>query len=131
MTGPNSYFDSKPYIPSTISAIYDQLGSMILHAPRFIDRTFVFPDRNIDSEFDSLVKGFSIVRKKLGEDRYAALIDRAARAKALFAADQDDTNGKTVEGRTLLFEIEDILQDARRSRVKAKVSDENGEISGD
>jgi hypothetical protein len=104
---------------------------MILHAPTFFDRTLVFPERNIDSEFDTLVKGFDIVRKKLGEERYAALIGLAARAKALFAADQEDTNGKTDEGRALLFEIEDILRDARRSRVKAKLPDDEGEITGD
>ncbi|MDX5982936.1 hypothetical protein [Sphingomonas echinoides] len=128
---PNPYFNPKPYIPASLSEIYDQLGSMILHAPTFLDRTLVFPDRNIDSEFDTLVKGFDIVRKKLGEERYAALIDLAARAKALFAADQDDTNGKTDQGRALLFEIEDILRDARRSRVKAKLPDDEGEITGD
>lgn len=57
-----------------------------------------FPGSDIDSEFDTLVEGFGVVRNKLGEERYAALIDLAARAKALFAADQDDTNGKTDEG---------------------------------
>ena len=128
---PNPYFNPKPYIPASLSEINDQLGSMILHAPTFLDRTLVFPDRNIDSEFDTLVKGFDIVRKKLGEERYAALIDLAARAKTLFAADQGDTNGKTDEGRALLFEIEDILRDARRSRVKAKLPDDDGEITGD
>jgi hypothetical protein len=128
---PNPYFNPKPYIPASLSEINDQLGSMILHAPTFFDRTLVFPERNIDSEFDTLVKGFDIVRKKLGEERYAALIGLAARAKALFAADQEDTNGKTDEGRALLFEIEDILRDARRSRVKAKLPDDEGEITGD
>ncbi|WP_375398403.1 hypothetical protein [uncultured Sphingomonas sp.] len=54
----------------------------------------------------------------------------AARAKALFAADQDDTNGKTDEGHALLLEIEGVLRDARRSRVKAKLPDDDGEISG-
>lgn len=131
MSGPNPYFNPKPYIPASLSEINDQLGSMILFAPTFIDRTLVFPDRNIDSEFDTLVEGFGVVRKKLGEERYAALIDLAARAKALFAADQDDTNGKTDEGRALLFEIEDVLRDARRSRVKGKLPDDDGEISGD
>lgn len=127
----NPYFNPKPYIPASLSEINDQLGSMILFAPTFLDRTLVFPDRNIDSEFDTLLKGFDIVRKKLGEERYAALIDLATRAKALFAADQNDTNGKTDEGRALLFEIEDILRDARRSRVKAKLPDDDGEITGD
>jgi hypothetical protein len=32
------------------------IASMILGAPRFIDRTLVFPDRNIDSAFDTLAQ---------------------------------------------------------------------------
>ncbi|PTS89767.1 hypothetical protein DBR17_02685 [Sphingomonas sp. HMWF008] len=131
MSGPNPYFNSKPYIPASLSEIYDTLGSMILGAPTFIDKTLVFPNRNIDSEFNKLTEGFALVRKKLGEERYAKLIDLAARAKALFAADQDDTNGKTDEGYALLFEIEDEIQAARRGRVKAKLPDDDGEITGD
>lgn len=131
MSGPNSYFNSKPYIPSTLSEIYDTLGSMILGAPTFIDRLGDFPNRNIDSEFNKLTQGFGLVRKKLGEERYARLMDLAARAKAQFAADQQDTNGKTDEGRALLFEIEDEIQAARRRRVNAKLPDDEGRITGD
>ena len=131
MSGPNPYFNPKPYIPASLSEIYDTLGSMILGAPTFVDRLGDFPDRNIDSEFNKLTEGFALVRKKLGEERYAKLIDLAARAKALFAADQDDTNGKTDEGYALLFEIEDEIQAARRGRVKGKLPDEDGEITGD
>jgi hypothetical protein len=131
MSGSNSYFNAKPYIPASLSEIYDTLGSMILGAPTFVDRWGDFPNRNIDSEFNKLTQGFALVRKKLGEERYAKLIDLAARAKALFATDQDDTNGKTDEGRALLFEIEDEIQAARRGRVKAKLPDEDGEITGD
>jgi len=104
---------------------------MVLDAPTFIDETGVFPDRNIDSEFLLLTKGFDHVRRKLGEERYAALVDLAARAKALFAADQESSNGKTREGRALLFEMEDVLSDVRHRRVKAKLKDEEGEINGD
>jgi|UniRef100_UPI0035CBDBE1 hypothetical protein len=131
MSRPNSYFNSKPYIPASLSEIYDTLGSMILGAPTFIDKTLVFPNRNIDSEFNKLTESFGLVRKKLGEERYAELIDLAARAKALFAADQEDTNGKTDQGRALLLEIEDGIQAARRGRTKAKLTDDDGEISGD
>lgn len=127
----NPYHNPNPYIPASLSEINDQLGSMILWAPTFIDRLGHFPDQNIDSEFHVLVEGFGRVRRKLGEERYAALIDLASRAKALFAADQDDTNGKTDEGRALLFEIEDVLSDVRRSRVKEKQLDDDGEITGD
>lgn len=131
MSQANPYLNPKPYIPASLSEINDLLGSMILRAPTFKDHTLVFPDRNIDSQFHKLTEGFGLARKKLGEERYAALIDLAARAKALFADDQDDTNGKTDRGRALLFEIEDVLRDARRSRVKAKLPDDDGEVTGD
>lgn len=131
MSQPNPYFNPKPYIPASLSEIYDTLGSMILGAPTFLDKTLVFPNRNIDSEFNKITQGFGLVRKKLGEERYAELIDLAARAKALFAADQGDSNGKTDEGRALLLEIETLIQDARRRRAKAKIADDDGEISGD
>lgn len=104
---------------------------MILWAPTFVDVSGYFADQNVDTEFHVLVEGFGVVRKKLGEECYAQLLDLAARAKALFAADQDDTNGKTDEGRALLFEMEDVLTAVRRGRVKAKLPDDDGEVTGD
>lgn len=120
----------KPYIPASLSEIYDLLGSMILWAPTF-DKDGTYPEYNVDTEFHSLTEGFGRVRKKLGEERYAQLIDLAARAKALFADDPNDDNGKTDQGRALLFEIEDLIQSTRSRRVKARLKDEEGEISGD
>lgn len=131
MSIPNPYFNPKPYIPATLSEINDLLGSMILFAPTFVDPLGDFPCRNIDSEFRTLAEGFEIVRKKLGEDRYALLMDLALRAKALFAADQDDSNGKTNEGRALLCEMQDVLTDVRSRRVRKKLPDHEGEITGD
>ena len=128
---PNPYRNPKPYIPASLSEINDMLGSMILGAPTFIDKTGVFAERNVNSEFDKFTQALDIVRKKLGEDRYAKLVDLAARAKALFVADQDNTNGKTAQGRELLFEIEDVLRDARRRRVKARLPDDEGKVTGD
>lgn len=127
----SQFFEPRPYIPASLSEINDLLGSMILDAPTFVDRLGDFPDWNIDSMFDKLYRGLDVVRKKLGEDRYAALLDLAQRAKALFAADQDDTNGNTDLGRALLFEMEDVLRDVRNRRTKAKLPDEDGEITGD
>ena len=125
------YAKSKPYIPGSLREVNDLLGSMILGAPTFKDRLGHFPDWNIDSRFHKLTEGFAVVRTKLGEERYARLIDLAARAKALFADDQDDSNGKTDQGRALLFEIEDVLRDTRRERVAAKLPDDEGEVTGD
>ena len=133
MTGPHSrqYGKVNLYIPGTFSEIYDLLGSMMLGAPKFIDETGVFWYRDINSTFYQLTESFGIVRKKLGEERYAALMDLAARAKALFAADPDDTNGKTDEGYKLLYEIEDLIQEARRKRVESKQTDDEGRVTGD
>ncbi|MBA3880646.1 MAG: hypothetical protein C0500_13135 [Sphingobium sp.] len=133
MNGPHTrqYGKINLYIPGTFSEIYDLLGSMILNAPKFIDETGVFWYRDIDSTFFELTESFEIVRSKLGEERYTALIDLTARAKALFAADPDDTNGKTDEGYKLLYEIEDLIQEARRKRVEKKLPDDEGRVTGD
>lgn len=126
----SSYHNPDPYIPQTLSEIDDLLGSMWLGAPKFIDETECF-DRNIDSEFYQLVEGFGVVRKKLGEERYARLVDLAARCKACFAADPEDDNGQSDEGRKRLADMEDVISEIRSRRVAAKLKDEDGEISGD
>lgn len=130
MNDTSMYPAPSPYIPGSLSEIYDLLGSMILWAPTF-DKDGAYPERNTDTEFHVLTEGFGKVRKKLGEERYGQLIDLAARAKSLFADDPDDTNGKTDQGRDLLFEIEDLIQAARSRRVKARLKDDEGKISGD
>lgn len=121
----------QPYLPASLSEIYDLLALLVLEAPTFIDETGHFPEQNIDTVFTMLTSGFDQVRKKLGEDRYVKLNELATQAKALFADDPDDSNGKTDQGRDLLFEIEDIIQDARKRRVKAKLKDDEGEVTGD
>ena len=127
----NPYYNPAPYIPASLSEIYDLLASLVGGAPTFIDESGVFPERNIDSEFHVLTEGFGKVRKKVGEERYAALMQLAAQAKALFSEDQAEDNGKTMQGIALLYEIEDIIQSVRSKRVKAKEKDEEGDVSGD
>ncbi len=125
------FFDPRPYVPGSLSEIHDLLGSMVLDAPTFVDPLDDFPKRNIHNIFHMLVEGLGVVRNKLGEQSYATLLDLAKRAKALFAADHDDTNGNTDLGRALLFEMEDVLRDVRNRRTKEKLPDEDGEITGD
>ena len=125
----NSYHNPNPYIPKTLSEIYDQIGGMLLGAPTF--KRDLFPDENIDSEFFVLVESFALVRKKLGEERYGKLTELAAQAKALFAEDAEDVNGKTDIGRKLLYEIEDIIQEVRGRRQAVRLPNVGGEISGD
>lgn len=105
------------------------LTSMIGGAPTFRDE--MFPFRTIDTEFYALNAGFALVRKKLGEDRYAAAIDLSARAKALFLEDPEDNNGKTMEGIKLIWALEEIVQDARNRRSKARLKDDEGRVTGD
>ncbi len=125
------FFDPRPYVPASLSEIHDLLGSMVLDAPTFVDPLGDFPKRNIHTIFHMLVEGLGVVRNKLGEQGYATLLDLAKRAKALFAVDQEDTNGNTDLGRALLFEMEDVLRDVRNRRTKAKLLDEDGEVTGD
>ena len=132
MSDPELYIapNSKPYLPGSLGEIYDLLGSMVLDAPTFVDRLGHFPHWNIDTMFHMLTEGLGVCRKTLGEAPYAEMMDLAARAKALFAADPDDTNGKTDEGRALLFEMEDVLKAARSRRVRAKVPKDDGGVAG-
>lgn len=121
-----------PYIPRTLGEIYDQLGSMVLHVPRkFKNKTGYFPETFLEADFYELNNGLELVREKLGEDDYAKAIDMSARAKALFEADPDMTTGQAEDGIVLLDEISDLIRNARRRRVRAKLKDDLGEVSGD
>lgn len=127
----SSYHNPDPYVPASLSEIYDLLGSMLLWAPTFVSDPDAVFEENIDTEFQALTGGFGKVRKKLGEERYAKLMELAGQAKALFADDPDDDNGKSDQGRELLYEIEELIQATRSRRKAAKLEDDEGEISGD
>lgn len=127
----SSYHNPNPYIPASLSEIYDFLTAFIGGAPTFADDTGMFPGLNIETRFHQLTEGFAIVRNTVGEEHYGKLMELAARAKALFADDPEDNNGKTDEGIALIYEIEDIVQAVRKRRVKAKEKDEDGDVSGD
>ncbi|MDQ0250369.1 hypothetical protein J2W22_002433 [Sphingomonas kyeonggiensis] len=95
------------YVPGTLGEIYDLLGSMVLSAPTFTDPSF--PNRDLNNRFLQLTLGFDAVRTKIGEDHYNVLTNLSLRAKVLFEHDQNDSNGKTDEGRTILFQIEELI----------------------
>lgn len=107
---------SQPYIPTGMGEVRDFLGSMVLGAPRFIDKSGFFPNRNVNSEFFALVEGFKTIQRRLGEDNYEKVVALAQRAKGLFEADPDDKTGDTAKGLECLFEIEDILKAASRRK---------------
>jgi hypothetical protein len=97
----------KLYIPGTISEIVDYLASMMQNAPTMTDPEFPF--LNIDSTFYALNEGLARVSKKLGEERYAKLLQLSNRMRAHFEADPDDTNGEAHKGCLLINEMEDLL----------------------
>ena len=126
------FYDPNPYIPASLSEIYDHLMTLIGEAPKFLDTWGgVYPDQNIDSRFHQPTEGFAVVRRKLGEERYAAAMDLAARAKVLFAADPEDSNGKTDEGIKLIHEMIEVIQSTRKRRVAQKQVDDEGKVTGD
>lgn len=102
--------DSNLYTPSTIGEIMDLLGSMMLGAPPFEDKTGYFPDRSITSEFPSLNAGLEVVRKKIGEENYAKLIAISARMQDHFRAGIRGNPEETSNGCKCIWEMEDILR---------------------
>lgn len=100
----------QPYIPQTTGELWDQIGSMMLGAPTFKDRTGYFPGRNIETEFSALNGGIDAVRKKVGKERYTALVALSQRMRPLFEADPEDKTGDAQAGRQLIHEMEDILR---------------------
>ncbi len=88
----------------------DMLGSMMLSSPTFEDDSGYFPEQNINTVFFSLNEGLKMVRKKLGEDRYSALLSLSDQMRIHFEADAEDKSGDTLAGRELILEMEDILK---------------------
>ncbi len=105
-----------PYIPKTISEIMDQLGSMMLCAPTFKDKTGYFPDRSIDTEFFALNEGFKFIRRKAGEERHAALLALSHRMRAHFEADPTDTGEDGIKGRDCILEMEELLKSIAKKK---------------
>ncbi len=109
----------KPHVPQDVGELLAYLSHVMLASPTFIDETGYLPEENIDTTFFSLNKGLLVVRKKLGEERYAALTALSDKMRALFEADPDDETGDTHAGRMLIHEMEDILRSvAKRAASK-------------
>ncbi len=107
----------EPYIPQEIGELRDLIGSFMLASPKFEDTSGYFPGQNIDTTFYALTEGLKNLRKKLGEDRYIALMDIGARMRAHFEADPEDQTGETMRGRELICEMQDILQSRRKGGI--------------
>lgn len=99
-----------PYIPQTTGELWDLIGGLMLDAPTFEDKLGYFPGRSIETEFAALNGGIEAVRKKIGEERYSALVALSDRMRVLFEADPEDKTGEAQAGRRILRDMEDILR---------------------
>lgn len=108
----------KPYIPQSIGEIIDHLGSMMIFSPTFEDHSGYLPGRNIDTTFFELNEGLKVLRKKLGEERYAGLVSLSDRMRAHFEADPENKTDDTLKGRALIHEMEDLLTQRKAKAAK-------------
>ena len=104
----------KMHIAQNIQELLDLLISMLLSAPKFIDKTGYFPYQNLDYVFRELREGLAHNRPTLGEERYHELMRMSDRIRALFEADPEDKTGETRKGRDIIYEMEDIVKQVRR-----------------
>lgn len=106
----------KIYIPQGVSELLDHLAYIMLKSPTFKDTTGYFPRQNIDTAFLSLNEGLLVIRKKLGEERYATLQAMSDKMRALFESDPEDVTGDARAGRKLVREMEGILKSAAKRK---------------
>ena len=104
------------YVPQGIGEIMDHLAMMMLTSPRFEDRTGLLPGRSIDTVFAELNGGIEIIRKKVGEENYAKLVELSARMRAHFEADPEDKTEDTIKGQDCILDMREILRSVRRRK---------------
>jgi tRNA 2-selenouridine synthase SelU len=108
----------KPYVPQGVGELVEYLSHMMLASPTFKDESGYLRWENIDTIFFSLNEGLLVIRKKLGEERYAALRAMSDKMRALFEADPEDKTGDTHAGCMLIHEMEDILRSTTKQGIK-------------
>lgn len=104
------------YIPNGIGEINDHLAMMMLSSPQFKDRTGLLPDTTIDTVFAELNAGLERLRKKVGEDNYARLVELSARMRAHFEADPEDKTDDSIKGRDCILDMQEILRSVGRRK---------------
>ncbi|THD48578.1 MAG: hypothetical protein E7774_02780 [Bradyrhizobium sp.] len=105
---------AKMHIPQNISELLDLTTSMLLSAPKFLDKTGYLPFLNLDYVFEQLHAGLAQNRQRLGEERYNRLFEMSGQIRALFEADPDDKTGQTLQGCKVIHQMNDILRSALR-----------------
>jgi hypothetical protein len=101
-------------VPQDIGELLDLLSSMLVSAPKFLDKTGWLPFLNLDYVFQQLNQGLAHNRGTLGEERYHELMRMSDRMRALFEADPEDKTGDTLKGCKIIHEMEDIVKQVRR-----------------
>ena len=102
------------YVPKSVGEVLDLLASFMLSSPTFKDDYFT--ERNVETEFFRLNESLLLIRHKLGEERYAKLLDLSNRMRAHFEADPENKTDETIKGRELILEMEDILNSSRSNQ---------------
>lgn len=98
----------KSRIPQGTGEIMNHLAYMMLSSPAFVDPDFI--GRDLPTAFHELNEALGQMRPKLGEERYAKLIELSNRMRAHFEADPEDKTEDAVKGRELIVVMEDILK---------------------
>lgn len=115
---PSSNIDyDKIYIPQSRGDLVDQLGSMMLAAPKFKSRLPWAFEENIDTNFFQLNEGLKAVRRQIGEENYAQLVALSDKMRAYFEADPEDKTEDGLKGRDCIDEMTEILRASRRRKA--------------
>ena len=104
----------KMHAPRDIREILVLLSWVLLKSPQFIEKSGYFQSMSVDYVFGRLKEGLGNVRETLGEERYQELMRMSDRMQAHFEADPENKTGETRKGRDIVYEMEDILRQARR-----------------
>jgi hypothetical protein len=89
------------YIPSTLGEINDRIGSLVLCLP---EMEYSSTGLDMAGAYSQLEYSLSIVRKQLGDDRYAQLIAMARQSHQHFI------DGDEIAGSFLLQDIQKLLR---------------------
>jgi hypothetical protein len=96
------------YIPSTVGEVSDRIGSLVLCMP---DMELSNSGLDMDGAYAQLEHSLGLIRKKIGEEKYHALVQMGRASKQKFV------ENKTKDGRFLLQDMSKLI------KGKIKVAD--------
>ena len=101
-------------VPQNLIENLEILSSMLVSAPKLLDKTGYFLYMNLEYVFQQLNQGLSHNRQTLGEERYNELMRMSDQMRALFEADPEGKTRETLKGCKIIHKMEDILRQARQ-----------------